>query len=415
MMRSMFAGVSGLRNHQTRMDVIGNNIANVNTVGYKKGKVIFQDMLSQNLRGASSPQGGRGGTNPQQVGLGVTVNSIDTIHTQGSSEATGKTTDMMVDGDGMFVVADGSNKFYTRGGNFDFDSSGTLINANGLKVQGWNADATTGVINTTQAVSNIAITKGVAIAQATKNTNFAGNLDSNNPTGAGNAVKIQANVFDSLGNSYKVGLALTRTAADTWTIAMDAANTTLPAGTTVSAATLTFNPDGTFNNSSIDPIVVTSGALTNGATTPLTFNVDLTKLTQLASSSNVQMTYQDGATAGVLTGFAVDKSGIITGQFSNGMSKQLAQVALANFANPGGLAKSGGNVYSETNNSGAAQIGTAGAGGRGEITPGSLEMSNVDLSQEFTDMIITQRGFQANSRIITTSDEMLQELVNLKR
>lgn len=433
MMRSMFAGVSGLRNHQTRMDVIGNNIANVNTVGYKKGKVIFQDMLSQNLRGASSPQGGRGGTNPQQVGLGVTINTIDTIHTQGSSESTGKTTDMMVDGDGMFVVADGSNKFYTRAGNFDFDSSGALINANGLKVQGWNADDS-GVIDTTIPVSGISITKGVAISQPSSEVQFSGNLDANTvqynagPPVVGE-VAISANIFDSLGNSHTIYLYLQKdAAANTWTVSStsgDASNPTNPGWASINVGgSLVFNADGTFKT---DPVVTVTGTPTNptaqtfDATTPLPsgnlppITFDFTKLTQLAGDTNVQMSYQDGAAAGVLTGFAVDKTGVITGQFSNGISKQLAQVALANFSNPGGLSKVGGNVYSETNNSGAAQIGTAGTGGRGQITPGSLEMSNVDLSQEFTDMIITQRGFQANSRIITTSDEMLQELVNLKR
>lgn len=432
MMRSMFAGVSGLRNHQTRMDVIGNNIANVNTVGYKRGKVIFQDMLSQSIRGASSPQGGRGGTNPQQVGLGVTINTIDTIHTQGSSESTGKATDMMVDGDGMFIVADGSNKFYTRAGNFDFDSSGTLINANGLKVQGWNANDT-GAIDTTQPAGEIAITKGVAISQPTSTVQFSGNLDANTVLYAAGSpvvgeVALSANVYDSLGNSHTVYIYLQNNADNTWTISDtsgDPANPANPAWVQLNiGGDVEFNPDGTFLT---DPVVTVTGqpvdpdAQEFDDTTPLpagnlpAVSFDFSKLTQLAGNTNVQMSYQDGAAAGVLTGFAVDKTGVITGQFSNGMSKQLAQVAMANFSNPGGLSKTGGNVYAETNNSGAAQIGTAGTGGRGEITPGSLEMSNVDLSQEFTDMIITQRGFQANSRIITTSDEMLQELVNLKR
>lgn len=432
MMRSMFAGVSGLRNHQTRMDVIGNNIANVNTVGYKKGKVIFQDMLSQNIRGASSPQGGRGGTNPQQIGLGVTINTIDTIHTQGSSESTGKTTDMMVDGDGMFIVADGSNKFYTRAGNFDFDSSGTLINANGLKVQGWNADDT-GSIDTTQPVTNISITKGVATSQPTSTVEFAGNLDANTaafvagPPVTGE-ISLTANVFDSLGNSHTIYIYLQNNGDNTWTVSDTSADLANPTNPTWGGnfalnigGDLEFNPDGTFKT---DPVITITGTPPNaqtfsaapvpaGGLPAITF--DFSKLTQLTGDTSVQMSYQDGAAAGILTGFAVDKTGVITGQFSNGMSKELAQVAMANFSNPGGLSKMGGNVYYETNNSGSAQIGTAGTGGRGEITPGSLEMSNVDLSQEFTDMIITQRGFQANSRIITTSDEMLQELVNLKR
>ncbi|MDT3699250.1 MAG: flagellar hook protein FlgE [Thermincola sp.] len=433
MMRSMFAGVSGLRNHQTRMDVIGNNIANVNTVGYKRSKVIFQDMLSQNIRGASSPQGGRGGTNPQQVGLGVTVGSIDIVHTQGSSETTGKTTDMMVDGDGLFIVANGSNKYYTRGGNFDFDAAGSLINGNGLQVQGWNADATTGAIDTTQLISGIVVSKGVSISQPTSAVEFSGNLNANTvvynagPPTVGE-VGLTANVFDSLGNSHTAYIYLQNNGDNTWTVSDtsgDAANPTNPAWMTINIGQdIAFNPDGTFLT---DPQVTISGQPVNptaqnfSTATPVpagdlpAITLDFSGASQFAGATTVQMTYQDGAEAGTLTGFAVDKTGVITGQFSNGISKQLAQVAIANFSNPGGLSKAGGNVYSETNNSGAAQIGTAGTGGRGEITPGALEMSNVDLSQEFTDMIITQRGFQANSRIITTSDEMLQELVNLKR
>lgn len=412
MMRSLFAGVSGLRNHQLRMDVIGNNIANVNTVGFKRSKVTFQDMLSQNIRGASSPQNGKGGTNPQQIGLGVTVGSLNTIQTQGSSESTGKDTDMMVNGDGFFIVGDGANNYYTRAGNFDFDSMGNLINSSGLLVQGWKADST-GTIDTTQAISGITIPKGQSIApKATTSAEYINNLDAN--TASGSSISSSLQVYDSLGNSYTIPVTFDKTGANTWDFNLG----TLPTGVTASVATntITFNADGSFATPDPPTTKVTLNFASGvGSTSPQVVTVDFRGMTQYAGTSNVLMNSQDGYGSGVLTGYSVDKTGVITGMFSNGLTQQLAQVALANFNNASGLSKAGENLYTKTNNSGEPQVGTAGSGGRGEITPGALEMSNVDLSQEFTDMIITQRGFQANSRIITTSDEMLQELVNLKR
>ncbi len=413
MMRSMFAGVSGLRNHQTRMDVIGNNIANVNTVGYKRGRVTFQDMLSQNIRGASAPQGGRGGTNPQQIGLGMTVNAIETIWTPGASELTGKTTDMMVEGDGFFIVKDGSNNsYYTRAGNFDFDALGNFNTASGMAVQGWMADSS-GVIDNTTGIGAIKIPKGTAVKpQATTEAEIIGNLDANAVDN--DTVTVPIEVYDSLGKSWAMNLVFTKTNnAREWEVTLGnipdwgADDPELDTDPSV----ITFNNDGSFDTGS-DTIRIT-GIPTDADN--MTVDVDISALTQYSSESDAKLNSQNGYTSGVLNGFSIDKSGVITGRFSNGYSQQLAQVAMANFNNPAGLSKSGGNLYSSSNNSGQAQIGTAGTGGRGDISPGKLEMSNVDLSQEFTDMIVTQRGFQANSRIITVSDEMLQELVNLKR
>lgn len=419
MMRSMFAGVSGLRNHQTRMDVIGNNIANVNTIGYKKARVTFQDILSQNIRGASSPTATRGGTNPMQVGLGMTINTIDTIHTQGSSETTGKVTDMMVDGDGFFIVGDGTNRFYTRAGNFDFDAVGNLINTSGLLVQGWMADSQ-GNIDTTVAISGIKIPKGQSIQpKATENATFVNNLDAGTPqydntvTPPVGVVATTLEIYDSLGNAYNLPIEFRKTAnSNEWSVVVDPQGT-FTAATLAVTTTSNLIFDGNGNYKAGD-LTIDLTNFTNGANDQ-SIKVDLTKITQYAGESNVEPNFQDGYASGVLNGYAIDSSGVITGQFSNGLTKQLAQVALANFNNPAGLMKVGGNLFTQSNNSGNAQIGAAGTGGRGEISPGKLEMSNVDLSQEFTDMIITQRGFQANSRIITVSDEMLQELVNLKR
>jgi len=408
MMRSMFSGVSGLRNHQLRMDVIGNNIANVNTVGYKKSRVLFQDMLSQTLRGASAPQGGKGGSNPQQIGLGMTLNAIESLHTQGSSETTGKVTDMMIDGDGFFVLGEGSNRFYTRAGNFDFDAVGNLINANGLKVQGWMANAA-GVIDTTQAIAGVQIPKGQSIQpQATSTATLLGNLDASAAIGA--AWPATVTVYDSLGQSWTMNVTFTKGAVNSWNITL----TNPPAGWApaagIAGGPVTFTGAGIYSGGS--PLTITG---TPPGANAVTVTVDVTGLTQFDAESNVTMNTQNGYASGVLNGYSIDKAGIITGRFSNGLTKQMAQIAMANFNNPVGLSKAGENLYTSSNNSGQVQIGTAGTGGRGEVSPGKLEMSNVDLSQEFTDMIVTQRGFQANSRIITVSDEMLQELVNLKR
>lgn len=425
MMRSLFSAVSGLRNHQTRMDVIGNNIANVNTVGYKKSKVNFQDMLSQNISGASSPQSGRGGTNPRQIGLGMTIGGIDTVWTQGASESTGNATDMMIDGDGFFIVGTGSQKYYTRAGNFSFDANGNLVTSSGMKVQGWMVDSN-GNIDTTQPLDGISIPQGQAIEpKETTKAEYQNNL--NSETKVGDTYPITVEVHDSLGNTYTVNLNLKKTAANTWDVVVptDSSNNPIyPTGIsaiTVNNPTITFDSSGNYstpastdtNQVNLDITYDPTANIGNDGSTNVT--LDFSNLTQYQSESNVEMNTQDGNSSGTLSGYSIDSSGVITGEFSNGQTKKLAQVALANFNNPAGLSKAGENLYQVSNNSGQPQVGTAGSGGRGQIASSTLEMSNVDLSQEFTDMIITERGFQANSRIITTSDEMLQELVNLKR
>lgn len=405
MMRSMFSGVTGLRNHQVKMDVIGNNIANVNTIGFKKSRVTFQDALSQTIRGATAPQGNMGGSNPQQVGLGMTVSTIDVLHTQGSSETTGKVTDLMIDGDGFFIVGDGRNNFFTRAGNFDFDRDGNLVNADGLLVMGWMAD-NTGNINTMLPVGPINIPRGKSIQpRATTSAVYVNNLDAGMAVGTSWDTILP--VYDSQGNEYAVTIRFTKSGVNTWDVTTTTAGFSLPAGLQI-----TFKPDGTFNSVVNGPAVLTAAP---PGVNPISVNLDFSQMTQFASPCTARYNFQDGYTSGVLEGYSIDTAGVITGRFSNGLTQKLAQVALANFNNPAGLLKMGGNLYAYSNNSGDPQIGPAGTGGRGDIAPGKVEMSNVDLSEEFTQMIITQRGFQANSRIITTSDEMLQELVNLKR
>lgn len=403
MMRSMFAGVSGLRNHQIRLDVIGNNIANVNTVAYKMGRVNFQDIFSQTIRGASSPGDLVGGTNPQQVGLGMTVASIDILHMQGNLQLTGKMTDLGIQGNGFFVVSGSGGNYYTRAGNFEQDASGYLVNPQGLRLQGWAATA--GVFpNRDEAnLTDIRIPVGQSIpARASTEVQYAHNLDSDSAVGTTREAPVA--VYDSQGSTHDVSITFTKTAVNTWTWEA------IAGGAAVGNGTLTFGADGLLSAGGTGAI-----AFAPPGVAPIAVAVDFTRVTQFAADSSVSAISRDGYPMGTLEGFTIDSNGVVTGVYSNGLSQSLAQVALSVFANPGGMMKMGDNLYEESNNSGIRQIGTAKTGGRGTVAPGNLEMSNVDLAREFTDMITTQRGFQANSRIITTSDEMLQELVNLKR
>ncbi|WP_096550663.1 flagellar basal body rod protein FlgG [Ureibacillus thermosphaericus] len=316
MIRSMYSAISGLRNHQTKLDVIGNNISNVNTHGFKKSRTIFKDMVSQNLGSASSPTQTLGGVNPKQVGLGSTMAAIDIIHSTGSLQSTARTLDLAIDGEGFFMVANKddaegvagtnfNNVLYTRAGNFYMDKDGYLVNAEGKYLVGIAPDA-------------------------------AGDLEAGYdefPT------PDEIEIDEELGNL----------AGDTWTSPAD---------------------DGSYQ--------------------PIRIPTDASEM-------------------------SIGQDGTITFVDADGELRWAGQIVLAKFPNVGGLQKVGSNYYTDTTNSGEVflQVGTA--SGLGSIESGFLEMSNVDLSEEFTEMIVAQRGFQANTRVITTSDQILEELVNLKR
>lgn len=405
MMRSLFSGVSGLKNHQTRMDVIGNNIANVNTVAFKAGRVTFEDILSQTVEGARSPQtGGLGGVNPKQIGLGMSVAGVDTIFTPGSIETTNNPTDFAIQGSGFFVVSDGEQVYYTRDGAFKESADGSLVNSSGLRLQGWMAD-TDGVIDTNQALQNIVIPVDDQMRpKATDSLDFEGNLDAN--AAGGDTWTTSVQVFDSLGNTHNLTVVFDKTAENTW-----GWNATLDGGTiSGGSGTIVFSSDGSISSGDTG-----AANFTVAGANPLNLNINFSQLTQFGGNPTAYIGFQNGYEAGSLDMVSTDSSGVLTGIFTNGQSKALGQLALANFSNPGGLLKQGGNLYQISNNSGLPSIGPADSGGRGSIAVGSLEMSNVDLAQEFTNMIITQRGFQANSRVITVSDEMLQDLINIKR
>lgn len=390
MLRSLYSGISGLRAHQTMLDVTGNNIANVNTAGFKGSNVQFQDTLSQLTRSGSTAQAEAGGTNPAQVGLGVQVAAISTNFAQGSAQATGRSTDIMISGDGFFVTAKNGQQLYARAGSFDFDSEGRLVSPDGSLLQGWSA--VNGAVNTGGALGNIAISKKMlAPAVATSSTTLGGNLPDD--AAAGTALVRDVTVYDNTGAARNLALTFTRTGAG-WDVAAADAN-----GATATGS-MTF----------------TAGALTSGGALAVGgINVDLGQVTSFAKLATVAVTAHNGNAAGTLESFTLGTDGTLTGTFSNDTNMVIGKIALANFANPGGLEKNGSSSYRATASSGAATIGSPGDNGLGTLTSGYIEMSNVDLSAEFTNLIVAQRGFQANARIITTSDEVLQELTQLKR
>lgn len=629
MMRSMFSGVAGMKNFQYSIDVVGNNIANVNTVGFKGSRVTFQTALLQTMKAARSPQNNIGGTNPIQIGLGSQLATVDKIMTQGSFENTGNGTDLAIEGDGFFVLSNGSQYYYTRAGALSVDSNGTLIQSStGFKVQGWSAiqDPTTGTryVDTNRPIGNITISAGMTMpANATTAATIAGNLNSrvgpipfsmtvtdttnntdytvrfvfsrtsadfirqtdpftksqsytwdlygedgkvkavgfivlnefgrvessgtayqatasadgtltqanfgttipsdgtyytivkdetgqviyegnvtitggtfniNDPdivtgkkyfaifgsSSAGDEVTLAGDatisiptagearfyesdnpsnfssleyespkyvtavqMYDSLGNPYSVYLEFTRigqfgTMQNAWlwraytasgepVSYVDANGQTAVGTNNYVGGIVNFNESGrisgmygvtwdgtTLNVSNTELRTIKFDAAHMGDST-VQATIDFTSLTQFSGSNSAAFTYQNGNALGTLRSFAINENGEIIGTFSNGLTDILGQIALAVFNNPSGLTEIGNSLYVVSANSGLPQIGAAGSGGRGTLIPGALEMSNVDLAEEFTKMIIAQRGFQANARVITTADTILGELVALRR
>ncbi len=420
MIQAMYNSVSGLRAHKQEMDVIANNIANVNTVGFKSSRATFKEMLSETLRGATAPKansagGSVGGTNPVQVGLGTTIGSIDSNMTQGSLLATGKPTDVAIEGNGFLMLGDGVGKYYTRDGAFQLDAEGNVVAAgSGLKVLGWSADPTTGIIDDTQPITpstGLKLQVGhLAMARQTSEMAFSGNLNSSTP--AGEIYATGAQIYDSLGTRHNLNIKFTKLGGPgQWF--WEATSPDQAVGSTAGNGTISFGADGRCLTGSGSAVLTLANA--NGAVNPLRVALDFSPMKQLSGDATASPTSQDGLSLGVLASFSVGKDGVVSGMFTNGLTQKLAKIALAQFSNPAGLARSGNNQLTETSNSGLPQIGQPGAGSLGAIAAGFLESSNVDLPTEFANMIVAQRGFQANSRVITTSDELLQELVQLKR
>jgi flagellar hook protein FlgE len=422
MLRSLFSAISGLQAHQTKMDVVGNNIANVNTVGFKSSTTVFEDTLSQVLRNGSAPTAAMAGTNPAQVGLGVKVAAIATNFSQGSTQATGRDSDFMISGDGFFVTKTGTQQTYTRAGSFDFDASGRLATPDGNILQGWMVK--NGTVDTNGPLTDLTIPFGQTLAPvATTNGIVTGNLsaEASASTPVGNPVQTQVTMYDPLGHAHQISYIFTPSGtADQWKVTVkDENGATLV--TTPPALTIKFDPTAGATNGKIIPATAQKFTFDPSSSFPDwtgAVSADLSGVTQFGGNSTAiakAPVVGGGSAVGTLESFSLGNDGTITGVYSNGLRQPIGQLALANFANPGGLTKSGNSSYSVGDNSGAAQIGIAGTGGRGTLTAGALEMSNVDLSQEFTGLIIAQRGFQANSKVITTSDQILNELVQMKQ
>ncbi len=480
MMRSMFSSVSGLKAHQTKMDVIGNNIANVNTIGYKASRTTFAEVFAQTMEGAGAPDPntGKGGSNPVQIGLGLNVSAVDTMMTRGSLQRTDSPTDLSIEGEGFFIVRDGRDGTpnFTRAGNFSIDKMGNIVTSQGMNLLGWQKydvdNEGNYVFDTQEEIKPLNmfedeynLNKRIIAAKATTQAVMAGNLDATKlPVGGytGNAINggaantipdtinasgaagadgipdngsvnedphfiIPLTVFDTLGNEIKLNVSFWKNFTETtgtppvttttWYYSLGGSN-----NVTMNNATgfIQFTSDGKImSNDPVNYNVKPSITITPGAavgSSPFTFELNFQKLSMYADDSSVKPTQVDGYAPGTLTSFSIGGDGILTGVYSNGRQQPLGLVALAVFDNPAGLQKAGSNLFLPTSNSGDFRRAyKPGMEGAGSLNPGTLEMSNVDLAQQFTEMIVTQRGFQANSRIMTTADEILQELANMKR
>lgn len=490
MMRSLFSGVSGLKVHQTKMDVIGNNIANVNTVGFKSSNVNFSDIFYQTTQAATGPNAATGaaGQNAMQIGLGSNLASITTsITTTGGAQRTDNPFDVMISGDSFFIVNSGGTNYFTKSGAFNVDAAGTLCTSTGATVMGWQVDSNGNILKSQVSALKVMSAENLyANPELTTKATITGNIDSmDSQLTDGKGVPVQVSFYDNLGNSYTAKIAIKAASsadakAGNYTVTLtDIVNAkdesifyavgadgkkTAVAGTSVTFGgltytydattdslkttgtaenTLKFNPsNGTFSYVGKAPAQGAKGATAMNLKITTTNNeflptgvaanayngiaIGMSSLTQFATSgtSSVTSTKGDknnnnegaGLPVGNMTGVKIDTAGKIYGTYDNGTEKLLGQIAVTSFANPSGLESVGNSMFAQTQNSGEFDgIGEDITTGGGKLSTGVLEMSNVDLSSEFTQMITTQRGFQANSRIITTSDTLLEELINLKR
>jgi flagellar hook protein FlgE len=419
---SFSSGLSGLSANSTYLSVIGNNLANINTVGYKSSDISFADLVSQTVGSTSA--------NPTQIGLGVVTGSISPVFSQGNIENAAEPTNVAIQGQGFFIVKDPNSggDAFTRAGKFSFNESGALVSPDGWLVQGYTAkNATTGAIITTGQPTDIVVPPGVLQApKATSSITTQINLDSNATIDPANPEYTQSvQVYDSKGSPHVLTLVFNKTGAGAWNVSITAPTADLtgaatPPDTVISGPTnLTFNANGQLTAPTTDITIATQN-WANGATTPaITWDIipasGIPTLTSYDSPSAAPSITQNGSAAGQIDNITVNSAGEIIASFGAGQTVTVGQIAMANFNNPKGLQKLGNNHYGQTQAAGVANIGVAGTGGRGTITGNALESSNVDMAAEFTKMILAQRGYQANARSITTADEVLVETLNLKR
>jgi flagellar hook protein FlgE len=423
---SFSSGLSGLNANATYLSVIGNNLANINTVGFKASTVNFADLVSQNVGGTS--------VNPMQIGLGVATGSISPVFSQGGIENSSEATNVAIQGSGFFMIRNpngASGNAYTRAGNFTFDADGALITPDGWRVQGYTQlNPVTGAVVTTGQPTDIIIPPGdLRPPKATTTFNAKINLDANVTIDAANPeYATTVRIYDSKGTSHVVTLTFNKTGPGAWTVTGTVPGEDVSGGTpgtpvTIIASTaLTFDANGKLTAPAAD-IPTTAVTWANGATSPI-MNWDIIppaasgnppSLTSFASASAAGSITQNGAPAGQVDSIAINSAGEIVATFGAGQTVTVGQLSMANFNNPRGLVKLGSNRYGEAQAAGVPNIGVPGTGGRGTIIGSALESSNVDIAQEFTRMILAQRGYQANSKSITTADEVLMETLQLKR
>ncbi len=418
---SFSAGLSGLNANGAYLSVIGNNLANINTVGFKASSVTFQDLVSQTVGGSS--------VNPMQVGLGVTTGAISPVFSQGAIENTREATNVAIQGNGFFVVRGAGGNSYTRAGNFTFDSSGKLVTPDGQYVQGYTqTNATTGAIVTTGQTGDITVPPGVLRApQATSSFFTRTNLSAGAATADTFTTAVQ--IYDSLGAPHMATVTYTKQAtAGTWNYDVTVPGAEITGGTTgtplsVGTGTVVFDASGvltTVNGAPAADVTITTPTWKNGAAANV-MSWDLVdangtgSLTGFVEESANGSIDQNGSAPGQIDDISITADGTIMATFGAGQTVAIAQLALATFNNPKGLLKLGSSRYGESQAAGIANVGVAGAGGRGTLIGSALEGSNVDIAQEFTNMILAQRGYQANSKTITVSDELLVETLALKR
>jgi len=404
--------LSGLQADSVALNTIGNNLANLNTTAYKGQTTSFEDLFYQQI-------GESGSGDAIQVGAGTKVSGTSTDFTEGTilPDANTNSADMALAGNGFFVVEQGGVQSLTRAGNFQLSSSGDLITQDGQQVMGYAA--VNGVVNQNSSLTPITIPVGLSEgAQATQNFSVTTNLNSGATVGTSFSTPVQ--IFDSLGQSHQATVSYTKTATNTWSysVALPAGDATgVPANNT---GTLTFDTSGNLVSPTGSVNNITFPGLTDGAA-DLSFNWNLNDssgnptISQLASASSNTASTQDGFASGVYQSFTADASGVITAQFSNGRTSTIGQVAVATVANTAGLTASGNNNFTTTAASGLASVGVAGAGGRGTLDDGALEQSNVNISTEFSNLIVAQRAFEANSKTVTTFDTISQDVLAMIR
>lgn len=406
--------LSGLDSSSTALSTIANNLANMNTVGYKDQTTLFQDLFYQNI-------GSTGAGDPIQTGAGATVSTIESNFTPGSVDSTGVNTDVAIGGAGFFVVDENGEQLYTRAGNFTTADDGTLTTADGAPVMGY--PAVNGQISQTQGLAPINVGNGyTSPPSATTSVQLTTNLGANDAVGA--TYNTSVSIYDSLGQTHSLNFQFTKTAAGAWNYSITIPGTDVgssSAAVTVGSGSLTFDGNGNLTTPAANVSGLNITGFADGAS-PLTFAWNLygsagssSSLTQVASPDSTTATSADGQASGSLQTFSIDSDGVVEGTFSNGKSMALGQLVLASFPNEQGLVRQGDGLYQPSLASGEAAIGAPGTGGLGTVSGGALELSNVDIANEFSQLITAQRSYEANARTITTFDEIMQDTINLKK